>query len=256
MGGVNSVAFSPDGRRVIPGGNDTSRRFGNSTNASRIAAFFARPGGDRLAMTAAGFFTGCTRGEQLLGIVRGLELTDIDQLHQSLFNPDLVREALAGDPDGEVREAAKVINLEKVVDSGPAPVLRSCRLPRTASRPATSRRSGPHRRPRQGHRPHRMARQRHHGRGCRQAAGQRTGLHRHPATGARPRRQHHRGRRLQRQQPAGLAAGAHDHQVRRCRRTRRSRSCISWPSASTPTSIRDGRRRDRFPSRLRRSASR
>jgi hypothetical protein len=42
-------------------------------------------------------------------------------VHQSLFNPDLVREVLAGDPSSEVLEAVKVINLEKVVDSGPAP---------------------------------------------------------------------------------------------------------------------------------------
>lgn len=44
-------------------------------------------------------------------------------MHQSLFNPDLVREAFAGDPSNEVREAAKVINLERVLDSGPAPVV-------------------------------------------------------------------------------------------------------------------------------------
>jgi len=30
--------------------------------------------------------------------VRGFALTRIDQVHQSLFSPDLVREALAGDP--------------------------------------------------------------------------------------------------------------------------------------------------------------
>ncbi len=38
-----------------------------------------------------------------------------------MYNPDLVREALAGDPNGDVRRAAEVINLEKVLDSGPAP---------------------------------------------------------------------------------------------------------------------------------------
>jgi uncharacterized caspase-like protein len=51
------------------------------------------------------------------------ELTTIEQVHQSLFSPDLVREALAGDPDGEVRRAAEFIALEKVVDSGPAPLV-------------------------------------------------------------------------------------------------------------------------------------
>ncbi len=53
-----------------------------------------------------------------------MEATTIGQVHQSLFNPDLVREALAGDPDGEVKRAAEVINLEKVLDSGPAAVCR------------------------------------------------------------------------------------------------------------------------------------
>jgi len=45
----------------------------------------------------------------------------MEQVHQSLFNPDLVREALAADPAGEVRAAASVVNLDKVLDSGPAP---------------------------------------------------------------------------------------------------------------------------------------
>ena len=53
----------------------------------------------------------------------GLEVTTIGQVHQSLFNPDLVREALAGDPDGEVKRAAEVINLEKVLDAGPPPAV-------------------------------------------------------------------------------------------------------------------------------------
>ena len=42
-------------------------------------------------------------------------------MHQSLFNPDLVREALAGDPDGEVVRAAGVVSLDKVLDAGPPP---------------------------------------------------------------------------------------------------------------------------------------
>src|SRR5262249_22754946 len=41
--------------------------------------------------------------------------------YQSLFNPDLVREALGGDADGAVKSAAQVVNLEKVVGSGPPP---------------------------------------------------------------------------------------------------------------------------------------
>jgi hypothetical protein len=74
-----------------------------------------------LALTPAGFFASSGSANDLLSIVRSLDVTTIDQVHQSLFNPDLLREALGGDPDGEVAAAAKVINLEKVLDSGPAP---------------------------------------------------------------------------------------------------------------------------------------
>jgi hypothetical protein len=42
-------------------------------------------------------------------------------MYQALFEPDLVREDLAGDPDGEVKKAAAVLDLEKVLDSGQAP---------------------------------------------------------------------------------------------------------------------------------------
>jgi hypothetical protein len=53
--------------------------------------------------------------------VRGLEVTTIGQIHQSLFNPDLVREALAGDMAGEVGRASEFVSLPKVLDSGPPP---------------------------------------------------------------------------------------------------------------------------------------
>src|SRR6476619_7407070 len=78
-------------------------------------------GGEWLVTPPAGFFAGTRDVNKLLGIVRGLEVTSIDQVHQSLFNPDLVREALAGDPNGEVKRAAAVVSLEKVIESGPAP---------------------------------------------------------------------------------------------------------------------------------------
>src|SRR5262249_36331835 len=120
---VYSVAFSPDGRRVVSGSDDTTIRFWNAATAQPLASLFSSPDGEWLALTPAGLFAASRREVEVLIIVRGLDITTIGQVHQSLFNPDLVRETLAGDPDGEVQEAAKVINLEKVVDSGPAPVV-------------------------------------------------------------------------------------------------------------------------------------
>jgi hypothetical protein len=80
--------------------------------------------GEWVAITADGFFAASALGgDEQLSVVRGLDVTTIGQVNQSLFNPDLVRDALTGDPNGDVREAAKVINLEKVIDSGPAPIV-------------------------------------------------------------------------------------------------------------------------------------
>jgi hypothetical protein len=53
--------------------------------------------------------------------VRGLEVYSIDQVYQSLYRPDLVREKLAGDPKGKVREAAARLDLGKIMASGAAP---------------------------------------------------------------------------------------------------------------------------------------
>lgn len=55
----------------------------------------------------------------------------IGQTWQSLYAPDLVREALASDPEGEVTRATQVIDLAKVVDSGPAPMVALASQPPT-----------------------------------------------------------------------------------------------------------------------------
>jgi len=57
----------------------------------------------------------------MVGIVRGLEAYNIDQVYQALYDPDLVRESLAGDPDGEIKKTAAVLDLPKLLASGQAP---------------------------------------------------------------------------------------------------------------------------------------
>jgi len=121
-GDVSSIAFSSDGSKILSGGLDGAMRLW-SLQTGELAAMFASPDGQQLAITRDGFFTASQRDTDMLAIVRGLEVTTIGQVYQSLYNPDLVRSALAGDPDGEVQRAAEVTNLDTVLASGPAPAV-------------------------------------------------------------------------------------------------------------------------------------
>jgi hypothetical protein len=80
--------------------------------------------GEWLAITPEGFFAASKKGADVLSVVRGFEVYSIDQLFQALYRPDLVRDKLAGDPKGLVREAAVKLDLEKVIASGNAPTVR------------------------------------------------------------------------------------------------------------------------------------
>ncbi len=122
-GAVGSLALSPDGKRLLSSSNDTAVRIWNSMTGQLFASLFGARDGEWLSITPNGFFSASHRDTDMLAIVRGMEVTTIGQVHQSLFNPDLVREALTGDTNGEVARAVEVINLDKVIDSGPAPLV-------------------------------------------------------------------------------------------------------------------------------------
>ncbi len=94
-----------------------------------LSTSFATADGQWLTMAPEGFYSASPRDTSMLSIARGSENTAIGQVYQSLYNPDLVHEALAGDPGHEVEEAARVINLEKVLDSGPAPEVQIASSP-------------------------------------------------------------------------------------------------------------------------------
>lgn len=135
QGPVVSVAFSPDGRSVMSSGFDGMIKVWNAESGELVTTLI----GDQkawLALMPKGFFaTSSPTDAKSLTIVRGLDVYDINQMYQALYEPDLVREKLAGDPDGEVREVAKVINLEKVLDSGPAPDVAITSHPQGRSAP-------------------------------------------------------------------------------------------------------------------------
>ena len=45
----------------------------------------------------------------------------MDQFHQALYRPDLIREKLRGDPDGRVAAAGARLNLTTLMAQGPPP---------------------------------------------------------------------------------------------------------------------------------------
>jgi WD40 repeat protein/uncharacterized caspase-like protein len=118
------VRFSPDGKRVLSGSADSAIKIWNLATGELLLTFVGAGDNEWLAVTPEGFFTASNKGANYLSVVRGLEVFSIDQFYQSLYRPDLVREKLAGDPTGLVREAAEKLDLAAVLASGNAPDVR------------------------------------------------------------------------------------------------------------------------------------
>jgi WD40 repeat protein len=122
-GWVSAVSISPDGRRVLSGSSDATTRLWNAETGELLATFVGMSTGEWLVITPEGFFNASEKRGALVSVVQGLNVWSVDQFYQSLYRPDLVREKLAGDPRGLVREAAAKLDLNKVLASGNAPTL-------------------------------------------------------------------------------------------------------------------------------------
>ena len=114
---IESPAISPDGR-LVAGGSESEAKVWDLATGELLVSFVSSEDGEWIAITPEGFFNASAKGAELLYLVNGLQTVTVDQLYQSLFRPDLVREKLAGDPRGLVREAAANLDLNKVIASG------------------------------------------------------------------------------------------------------------------------------------------
>ncbi len=114
-----SPAFSPDGRRALHG-----NAIWDLASGERLVTIIKSANDQWLAITPEGFFAASEHGAEMLSVVRGIDVWSIDQFYQSLYRPDLVREKLAGDPRGLVRQAAAQLDLTKVLASGNPPEVR------------------------------------------------------------------------------------------------------------------------------------
>jgi WD40 repeat protein/uncharacterized caspase-like protein len=120
-GWISSVSFSADSERLASSSSDGTIRLWEVSSGTEEALLIASSDDSSLAITPEGFFAASERGADLLNVVRGLDVWSIGQFYQALYRPDLVREKLAGDPRGLVRDAAARLDLDKVLASGNAP---------------------------------------------------------------------------------------------------------------------------------------
>jgi hypothetical protein len=119
---VESAVFSPDGQTVLSGVGDGTTDVWDIAADRQRATMIGYDDNMWLTITPEGFFDASSpKAAQNLSIVRGLDVSSIDQVYNALYRPDLVREKLAGDPDGKVKAAAAKLDLNKVMASGSAP---------------------------------------------------------------------------------------------------------------------------------------
>ena len=119
---INSLGFSPNGSHAVSASADTTARVWITATGELVAIFIASSDREWLVLTPEGYFNASSPAAgKLFSVVRGLKVTGIDQFWQALYRPDLVKEKLAGDPSGKVKEAAAKLDLDKILDSGPVP---------------------------------------------------------------------------------------------------------------------------------------
>jgi WD40 repeat protein len=114
-GWVTALAFAPDGRVLMSAHVDGAVRLWRSDGGELLASLVASPDGAWLAVTPEGFFESASPAAAgKLGLVRGLEAVAIDRAYEGLHRPDLVRDRIAGDPQGSVKAAAVALKLDEL----------------------------------------------------------------------------------------------------------------------------------------------
>lgn len=122
--GVGWVAFTAGDRVIVSASYDGTIRHWDRRTGKQLATSSLDQTRNWAMLTSDGFIASSSSRTDVLGVIRGLEHTSLEEVHHALYAPDLVREVLAGDPRGEAATAAQALNLEKVLASGPAPLVR------------------------------------------------------------------------------------------------------------------------------------
>lgn len=128
-GSAESVLFLQNGTRVVSGNSNGTSAIWDARTGQLLATMVIQRSGEWITITPEGFFVSSEKGAELVHVARGFDTIGVQQVYQALYRPDLVKEKLAGDPKGIVRDAAQRLDLTRVVDSGPSPDIRVGQLP-------------------------------------------------------------------------------------------------------------------------------
>jgi len=119
---ISAVAFAPDGKRLVSTASDGVKIW-SLQRQTLAATLYTSAGEDWVAMTPAGFFAAGGRSENLISVARGLDTYPVQHFFETLYRPDLVGEELTDDRQAKHAKAAAALSLDKILTSGPAPLL-------------------------------------------------------------------------------------------------------------------------------------
>lgn len=124
-GTVTSIDWSEDGDRILSGSQDGTVRVWSLSSGNELVKLIMFSKDAWIAITPHGFFHASPQGSKRLTVSLDPEILPIDRFYDALYRPDLVLEALKGDPAGLVRKTAEELNLAIVWQSGAPPEVTS-----------------------------------------------------------------------------------------------------------------------------------
>ena len=120
-GTIEGIAFGADGRTVVTTSRDNTAHIWDAATGRKLVTLIKLVDGSWLQLTPAGFFDASEDETRNLALVRGLDPVPFERVSHALHRPDLVAEAMAGDPEGRYAAAAAALDLEEAVASRPVP---------------------------------------------------------------------------------------------------------------------------------------
>jgi WD40 repeat protein len=122
-GPINSMGFAASGTRLWVNGADGTIEVWSTKSDELLTTSAAVSADEWLSITSSGFFVSSNKPPEWVGVSYGLQSYSVEQFYDHLYRPDLVETLLSGDRKGNYKDAAYNLNLQKILESGPAPQL-------------------------------------------------------------------------------------------------------------------------------------